>query len=196
MTAEELNNLFGNSNKQDALELLGTGLPESKVAELLELTPAMISHYKEDPRFQAALKKLLIESTLAAQVRDQRLDDLEDIAITQMEKFLPMILRPNEVLHALKTINGLQRRSKEMVQERNRIPDGAQIVKLTLPANTVDAEISVKLNSSREIVEVEGEELRTMPSADVMRSAQRLLPSKASDEESDNKEREKQAGDN
>lgn len=173
---QEVASLFGNSNKQQAMLLLGKNIPESAVAELLGVTPALISQYKSDPVFKEGVRELLVEQSLAAKIRDDRLDALEDLAITQVEKTLGLLLRPTDVLAALKVINGLQRRGTTPLPRDQDTDTGSNVVQLSIPKGITEIALAVKLNSNQEVIEVNGQELRTMPSADVAKQAALRLP--------------------
>lgn len=160
-------NPYGATNKGQALELLAKGTPPSVVASVLGVDKSLISQYIEDRVFNRHLIDLRAESELANSIRDERLDNLEDMAIKQVEGVLGWITKPMEAVSVLKTINSLQRRSKSST---TGIHDQAKDrILIELPRGMVQARVDIKVNTSNEVVEVDGRAMHTMPTEELLR---------------------------
>jgi predicted transcriptional regulator len=174
MSLEHTTELFGagtgqetNSTRERAMELLGRGVRPSVVATILRVTPAVISQYQEDPEFKEILQGRLVESQLAASVRDARLDALEDQIITQVERSIQWFSKPADALGALKLINGLARRAPVIATNPDDI--STQTVILQLPTHMQNSVVNIQVNTNNEVVEVNGREMRTMATSQVLR---------------------------
>ena len=164
-------NPYGSSSKKgQALELLSKGTPPSVVATVLGVDKSLISQYIEDDVFNSYLVDARAEAELAARIRDDRLDELEDRAIKQVEGVLAWITKPMEAVAVLKTINGLQRRSQGTAQG---IHDQAKDrILVELPKGMVMAKVNIQVNTSNEVVEVDGRAMHTMGTEELLREVE------------------------
>lgn len=166
-STEELDNLFGNTSKGQAMQLLGRGIAESQAATILGVTPGLISQYKEDAEFTNGVSLLREETALASSIRDAKIDELEDLALAQLAEVLPTMYNPGAILNAAKVLNGMHRRSAPQAFNPNEVH--RHIIELDLPEHITHAAVQVQFNSNNEVVEVNGRAMRTMPAAEVGR---------------------------
>jgi len=171
---------FGTGIRGQALMLLSRGIPTGQVAEMLQCTPGFVSQLKADPVFAAELEKKREEVTLAQVIRDDRLDTLEDLCIDAVELALKnplQTVKPMEAVSALRSINGLQRRSRDAVgKDMESGREGKNIVILDLPTlpdgstMRVGVGIEVVRNKNNELVAVDGQTLDTVPTGSIMKT--------------------------
>lgn len=177
MITTEIERLFGNSTKAQACMLLGKNVSESQAADILGVSPGLISQYKEDSNFLEQVRLMQLESSLAASIRDEKIDELEDALLDRTKQILPFITKPMEVVGVLRTINSLQRRGTQAAQSAfaNQQPN---VATLTLPAFISNTEVTIRFNTNNEVIEVNDRPLTTMPAAAVGRLAEEAQQAK------------------
>lgn len=157
----------GNSTRDKAMELLGKNIPQHTVASILGISPSRISQFMEEPDFKDQVQARLIQSTIAASNRDAKKDALEDALLTRFEDMSKFITRPMELLKALQVVSALPRRAPAIqgVQAGERTE-----ATLTLPSFITNVEVNVNFqyNTNREVVEVDGRTMQTMPMHSVL----------------------------
>lgn len=159
ITADKAEALFGNSNKQNALMLLGRGTSPLATASILGVSPSLISQFLEDDTFKSALADMLAERELAASIRDEAIDKLEDRAIEKVEAVLDYITKPMEAVALLKTINSLNRTGIKHGAVADQARDS---IKIDLPKNIVKMKVAIEVDSNNQVIEVEGRGMQTM----------------------------------
>lgn len=156
--------------KEQVLYLLSsTSMGTVEIAQTLGVSPAVVSQLKGDPEFMQKVAERRTTVGLAQIRRDEKIDSLEDKALERMEKVLPLMFKPMEVLKAVQVINGLHRRSQQKEVLPGGTAEGNQVVSITLPKHTKEATVQVKFNTNNEIVEVEGRQMVNMPSGEVLK---------------------------
>jgi len=161
-------NPYGTTNtKGRAFELLRKGLRPMEVARALEVSPGLISQYMEDEEFKEGVRAGLALRSLARTARDEKIDSLEDAALAQLERVLPFVTKPMEALQAVKVLNSLQRRAEVDGGTGESAADVDTVI-LHLPKSVRTVAVAMKFNTSNEVVEVGGRELRTMQPTGVM----------------------------
>lgn len=168
---QEIERLFGNSPKAQAAMLLGRNISESQVADILGVSPALISQYKEDPAFSEQVRLMQLDASLAATLRDEKINELEDSVLDRVKDVLPYITKPMELVGVLRTINSLQRRGATSLAA-SALNQQNNTVVLELPPNITKGEVNLKFNTSNEVVEVEGRMMHTMPAPSVQKMAE------------------------
>lgn len=158
--------LFSNTNKDQAMQLLGKGYAKKMVATILSITPANISQYLQDPLFSEAVGELKLETELAHVMRDESMDELEDMALEQLKTYMCLVTKPLDALRIAQGINGMTRRSAPAIGDS---ASEAKVKELVLPAFLINVEgdINIQVNTNNEVVEVNGRHMTTMPSTKV-----------------------------
>lgn len=147
------------------LKLLGSGVSNAVAASAVGCTESYVSQLMAEEEFAQKVAALRFEMLQASRARDEKADTLEDKLLEKLETTLPLIMKPMEVLKALSTVNGLQRRSKP-AQEQVHIQN--QIIQLQMQTNVV---AKLTLTPNKEIVAVDGRDLITMSSAQLLMEA-------------------------
>lgn len=168
MAVEVFANPYAGTLKGRALELLRKNIGPSEAARVLEITPAAISQYLEDPQFRELVQDGLSIASMARVMRDRKIDELEDMALGQLEKLLPWITKPMEALKAAQVLNGMHRRS---TTGEVSLQDAEKVVPLELPKYVQNVNVNLVFNTNNEVVEVNGRELRSMSAAEVQKLA-------------------------
>lgn len=158
-------NPWGNTTQGRALEYLGKGLKPGQVATILGISPGLVSQFLSDETFKLAVEDRLAVRSLAVQKRNERYDMLEDKIVDQLEKNISFIYKPMEMVAALKAINGLERRQQDSVDQGSGLDK--KVVVLQLPAFMLTNVTNVQISADSQIVEVNGEEMRTMGTTNV-----------------------------
>ncbi len=149
-------------------ELLGVGLPNNVVASAVGVTDSYISQLLADPEFAAEVTQLKLINLTETAARDKKYNSLEDKLLEKLENVLPYLVKPMEVLAAIKTINSAVRRAapSELAGQAN-----VQVVQLQLPDNSAFAARFV-INKESQVVEIAGRSLATMPAKGVVAKLQ------------------------
>jgi hypothetical protein len=155
--------------KETAIALLSQGLSTSQVAAACGVSDSYISQLRADPEVTAAIESAAVQLTVKDIQFDTRLENAEELALDRIEKTLGFA-NMGQALAAFRVLNGARRRK----DAATTIADNSVTVNvsLTLPAA---ASARYVVNSSNEIVEVEG---KTMSTA-TPKSLNELLASRA-----------------
>lgn len=158
-----------------ALELLSSGYDANVVAKSLGLSDGRISQLLHEPEFASALVERRFENLKKHNETDDKYDALEKQLLSQLERALPMCMRPMEIARMLQIINSAKRRgvsSPDHLQASQR-----KTVVLNIPIAVIQ---KFQTNAASQVVSVsdsEGNEesLVTIQSSNV----QRLLNERA-----------------
>lgn len=144
-----------------ALTLLGSGVQQEAVANALGVTPSYISQLLSNENFAANVAQLRYENLSKHTARDSKYDELEDDLIEKLEHALPLMLRPRDILSAIKVINSAKRRGLDS-------PDGSvtqqQLVQISMPTTVVQ---NFTTNVNNQVVQAGDQSLLTIPSSDL-----------------------------
>ncbi len=150
--------------EERALALLGAGIGVESVASALGVTPSRISQLLSDSDFAAAVTQIKFETMSAHTERDGKYDSVEDSLLKKLETSLPLLLRPSDILGAIKVINGAKRRGQD---SQEALVDRKNIVQLTMPVAIMQ---QFTTNIDNMVVGVGEKELRTISSGDLRSS--------------------------
>lgn len=151
--------------KERLIALLGNGVSPAIAASAVGCSESYVSQLLSDEVISAEVATLRFENLQAATTRDKKMDKLEDSLLDKLETVLPMMMRPGEILKAVATVNAMKRRGST-APEAMTISN--QVVNLQLPQHTT---IRFQLSASKEVIEVEGRTLATMPSTQLLLEA-------------------------
>ena len=118
-----------------AAALLGAGIPAETVAASLGVSPARISQLLSDDAFAARVAELRFASLQKHNARDASYDSIEDELIDRLQKNIPLMHKPMEILKAIQVINGAKRRG---TSTPDAIHEKQQVVQLTIPIQIVN----------------------------------------------------------
>lgn len=113
-----------------AIELLGTGLGNTVVAQAIGVTESRIAQLMSTDSFRAEVMQLRFENLQRHNVTDARYDDMESRVLTQLEDNLPLVQKPMELVRILATLNNAKRRGSEHIDTNST---QSNIVTLLMP---------------------------------------------------------------
>lgn len=143
-------------------KLLGQGLPTSVVASAVGCDPSYVSQLLENEEFKNTV--LLTRATKAegAVTRDGKWDKIEDMALEQAEKMLPLVTRPSDLVRLASMANSAKRRAAEY---SGASETGAPVVNIILPAM---AAVHFQINVNSQVVEIDGRSTAALPTKHLM----------------------------
>ena len=144
-----------NSTKEQIISLLSQGIPATAVAAALGVTDSYISQLKSDPELAALISTGDIEKAEANSKFDNTLERAEMLALEKIEKNLPFA-NMGQAMAAFRILNSARKRSDAFAAVQDQSTNIT--VNLTLPAAAAARYV---VNSSNEIVEVEGQTMIT-----------------------------------
>ena len=141
-------------------KLLSLDLPQAAVAAALGCSDSLVSQYMADNSFVADIAALRLVRLESATVRDEKLDALENTVIDSLKKSINYMIRPAELLGALKVLSAVPRKSTPSIaSEQSSLK---QVVNIVLPNAMAIAFIR---SPQGEIVEANGRSLATLSAA-------------------------------
>ena len=135
--------------EERALTMLGSGIPQNQVALALGVTESAVSQWMADESFAGKVADLRFKNLSRHTKIDDKYTELEERLQEKLEKVLPLMTKPRDVVMALTAINSTKRRGAQVVDQAGN--KSSQVVNLTLPISIVQQYIS---NSNNQIVEV------------------------------------------
>ena len=164
--------------KERIKELLGAGLSNSVVASAVGMTEGYISQLLSDETFAAEVQTMRLTALTDAKERDRGYDRIEDKLLDRLSDTIDTLVRPREIASILHVVNNAKRRATPA--EMGAVA-AQTIVNLNLP-NVVAAKFTV--NTTNQVVEVEGRSIATMPAKAVLQKLSELpQPEKPAQEE-------------
>ena len=151
--------------KERIIALLGNGVSPAIAASAVGCTEGYISQLMSDEAVAERVSALRFDNLQAASDRDKKADFIEDALLDSLKKALPMMMRPAEIVRSLAVVNALKRRASS-ASDTMHIHN--QVINLQLPQHTA---LRVTMSASREIVEVEGRTLVTMPASQLLKES-------------------------
>jgi len=152
-----------------ALELLGSGVPQEAVASALGVTPSYISQLLSNPDFAASVTKLKYDALSKHTARDDTYDTIEDKLLTKLDKALPLMFRPTDIVGALKMINGARRRGTD---SKESIIAQQNIVEITMPTQIIQ---NFTTNVNNQVIKAGDQDLITIQSSQLLKDAEARL---------------------
>ena len=163
------------TEEEDLVNLLGRDVSESQCATILEVSAGYVSQLKARPHVAKAINTLKADKAISDQLRDERLDSLEDGLLDNLEKTINWFAKPRDILDAIKTIHGLERRGRKSQTPTADSSNAKTVVQITLPNMLmVNSTLDVKFNSNNEIVRIEGQDLLTMQTENVLEELEQM----------------------
>lgn len=170
-TAKQVHKVSGSegvtSNVEErALSLLGSGIAAEQVAAALGVTSSRIAQLLSVDVFSKQVAELRYTNLQAHNVRDNAYDSLEDRLLEKLNRAMPLIFKPRDIIDALTKVNGAKRRGQSAPAQVN---NQTNVINLVLP--TVLAEkFSVDMNN--QVTRAGEQELQTMPSGNLLKQVE------------------------
>lgn len=135
-------------NEERAIAMLGSGVPQAQVAMALGVTESAVSQWMSQEEFSRQVSDLKFKNLSRHTAIDDRYTSLEEKLQDKLEKVLPLMSKPRDIVTALTAINNTKRRGAQSVEHSSQ---HSTIINLSLPTQIVQKYIS---NSNNQIVEV------------------------------------------
>lgn len=135
--------------EERALLMLGSGTPASIVASALGVTESRISQMLSEPVFAEQVQELRFKNLQKQTLLDEKYASLEESLLTKLEKVLPIMTKPRDVLSAISVINGAKRRGAQVSQDATT---SQKVINLTLPVHIMHKFVS---NVNNQVIEVQ-----------------------------------------
>lgn len=149
-----------------ALALLGSGIPNESVAAALGVTPSRISQLLSDEDFSKRVGALRYEGIQKFNIRDGHYDHIEDQLLVKLEKAIPLMFKPTDILNALKVTNSAKRRGQSSPQQ---VTNQQNIVNLILPKIILE---KFTINIDNQVIRAGDQDLTTMASSNLLRNVE------------------------
>lgn len=138
--------------EERALQMLGSGAPANIVAAALGVSESRISQMLAEEDFASKVQDLRYNNLQRQTELDDKYTGLEEKLLDKLEKVLPLMAKPRDVLAAVQVINNAKRRGAQTAPVATT---GAQVVQLVLPQFISQKFIS---NVNNQVVEVRDEQ--------------------------------------
>jgi len=165
------------SIEEKAVTLLGMGVQADSVASALGVTPSRISQLLSKKAFADRVAKLRYENLQSHNKRDQEYDSLEDRLLTKLEKSLPLLVRPDQILKAIQVVNGAKRRGQSAPDTSS---SNQNVVNLVLPAQIAQKFVT---NIHNQVTKAGDQELLTIPSGNLLKQVEQIHEEKSNVQE-------------
>ena len=146
------------THSEKLLSYLASGVTQSQAALALGITPSAVTQLIEQPEFSARLQELREEQLKRSSAIDEKYDSIEAKLLDQLEKTIPLLMRPGEIANVLTRVNQAKRRGSAVTAPQAP----TQIIQLNLP---VAIQNRFTLNSQNQVVQAGAQDLVTIPSS-------------------------------
>lgn len=154
------------SVEEKALALLGSGVAAEQVASALGVSPGRISQLLAEETFSQAVAGLRYDALQQHNKRDDRYDRLEDTLMDKLDKAMPLLIRPGDIINALTKVNNATRRGQSAPTQVN---NQQNIVTLVMPTIIVD---KFTTNAQNQVTSAGDQDLSTMASGNLLKQVE------------------------
>jgi len=151
---------MSSSTREKIISYLGQGIQQSVVASSCGVTPAYISQLLEVQEVRDEIALLQAGQLEKALTSDAKMDDVEKLALRIVEQKLPYVKSAGEAAGIFAKLNGAKRKAATGKDANDAL--AAQQVIIQIPKS---ASLHFKLNSTNQIIEVEGRTMAPLPSS-------------------------------
>ena len=149
--------------EERALALLGQGYSNDTVTTACGVTPSRISQLLSRDDFKNKVAELKFANLQVHNALDTSYDTLETKLVARLNQTLPLMLRPGEILNAIKVINGAKRRGSSAPEQQVA---QASLVTLVLPV-AITQQFTTNVNN--QVIQAGEQTLVTMPSGRLLK---------------------------
>lgn len=149
------------------VEMLGNNIPPGVVALACGVTQEYVTQLMADENIRAQVVSAKVANVETGVRVDNLIEDLEERALVRLGQVIDYASKPLELVRVFQTLNGAKKRTGEL-SGVNQNPTAA-LVQINISA---EAAMLFKLSSDRQVVEVDGRSMATLPAKQLN---QRLL---------------------
>lgn len=161
------------TSQERIISLLGQGLSAEIVATAIGCDPSYISQLLSNEEIHRKVSELRIQNLQAATQRDNKWDSIEDKLLEAMAAKVESsadFMKPGDLIRFLAVVNAAKRRG---AQTQETMVVNNTIVNLTIPQQAVRM---FTMNSSNQVIQVEGQSMLTLPSTNMRDLAKTKTP--------------------
>jgi len=162
------------------IQYLTAGVTPSEAARALGITPGAVTQLMQHPEVSAELEKAREEQVKRSTALDAKYDAIEDKLLTQLERTVPMLMRPAEIANVLTRVNQAKRRGAGHTPTAGP----AKVLMLNLP---IAIQTKFVVNSANQVITAGEQELVTIQSGSVSKLIEaqnaQLLPPPTDEED-------------
>lgn len=159
------------SIRERVIHLLGQNIKQHIVAEAVGVTEGYISQLLAEEDVQQEVAKLKAESLEKDINRNAKIEDVADKALKTIESRLPYVKSAGEAAKVFQTLMNIK--GNKLAGSTGMDAEGMQIVQITLP-KSVRGSVNIQLNSSNQVIDVEGRSMAPLPSKALPQLAKEL----------------------
>lgn len=160
------------STEERALTLLGAGAQPAQVAAAIGVTESRLSQLLSDPEFASKVTALKFESLQKHNLRDTKIDAIEDKLIDKLEQAIDLCYRPMELAKLFSTVNAAKRRGQSAPES---LVNQQTVVQLFMPTQVIE---KYSTNSHNQVISTGNQELLTMQSSTLLNLRNKKVESK------------------
>lgn len=168
ITGAELPVTLFDPTKEKLLGLLAAGVSQTSAALAIGVSDGYVSQLLDDPIFSGLLSQKRVDKLENAVAFDTSLAKVEERALKALDTKLAFVRNPLEAARIFQILNTAKQRTQLTGATAEAL--GAQQVTIVLPKA---ASVQISMNSSNQVIEVQGRSMATLPS--------RALPALAQD---------------
>lgn len=154
------------SIEERAISLLGSGIGSDSVASALGVSPGRISQMLAEKSFSDKVSALRYTNLQSANARDERYNTLEDRLLEKLDRAMPLMVRPRDILDAMTRVNNAKRRGQSAPDTTNNTQN---VVNIILPTAVASRFIT---NINNQVTKAGDQELLTMPSGNLLKQVE------------------------
>lgn len=148
------------THTNQVITYLRNGVSPIEISRALGITPGAVTQLMQSPEIASELNKIQAEQQARSSAIDARYDALEEKLLGQLEKTVPLLMRPMEITKVLSQINAAKRRG--VAHAINSGP--AQVLQLNIP---ISLQSKFIVNSANQVIQAGEQTLVTMQSGNI-----------------------------
>lgn len=147
--------------EERVIALLGQGVKPSIVAEACSISPEYVSTISERPECAIAIATFRAEKLESAVAVDSTIESLEALALERMANQIGFTKNAVETARVFSILNAAKKKSEKI---GNAATGDGQTPMVTIIMPSASRDVSIRLNSANQVLEVDGTSLVPMPS--------------------------------
>lgn len=141
------------------IALLSAGVPQSMVAKACGVTDGYVSQLMADENIRAQVTEAKIGDIEKGLSVDTSIESLEKLSLEKLEKLIPFMSKPRDLLAVFQAMNTAKKKTAELVGSNIGTPT-APLVQINI---SQAAAIAFRMDSVKQVIEVDGRSMTTLP---------------------------------
>lgn len=156
------------THANQVITYLKNGITPIEISRALGITPGAVTQLMQSPAVSTEIAKMQAEQQARSSAIDAKYDAIEEKLLNQLERTVPLLMRPGEIANVLSRINAAKRRGVA-----HQAPQGpAQVLQLNIP---IALQSKFVVNAANQVVQAGEQTLVTMQSSNIPGLAQTQL---------------------